>query len=96
MDAFCRALYGVILPHSLNVETALLPVKAEPAQSPLVLKLTGEQMSINEPAQVKYTKQLKAAQWCLCYYQSLLDQLLWFHYKKAHFGNTEAIESLCF
>ena len=33
MDAFCRTLYGLTLPHRLNVETALLSVKAEPAQS---------------------------------------------------------------
>ena len=30
-----RTLYGLTLPHRLNVETALLPVKAEPAQSTL-------------------------------------------------------------
>ena len=29
----------------------------------------------------------------LCYYQNLLNQLSWFYYKKAHFGNTEAIYS---
>ena len=51
-------------------------------------------MTRTEPAQVKYTKWLKAAQCCLCYYQSLLNQLSWFYYKKTHFGNTEAIESL--
>ena len=51
-------------------------------------------MTIAEPAQVKYTKRLKAAQCCLCYNQNLLNQLSWFYYKKAHFGNTEAIESL--
>ena len=31
----CRALYGLTLPHRLNVETALLPLNAEPAQSTL-------------------------------------------------------------
>ena len=35
MDAFCRTFYGLTLPHRLNVETALLPVKVEPAQSTL-------------------------------------------------------------
>ena len=47
-----------------------------------------------EPAEVKYTKRLKAAQCCLCYYQNLLNQPSWFYYKKAHFGNTEEIESI--
>ena len=51
-------------------------------------------MTRTEPAQVKYTRRLKAAQCCLCYYQNLLNQLSWFYYKKAHFGNTEAIMSL--
>ena len=47
-------------------------MKTEPAQSTLagvkLLKLTGEQMTRTEPAQVKYTKRLKAVQCCLCYY----------------------------
>ena len=30
LDAFCRTVYGLTLSHRLNVETALLPVKAEP------------------------------------------------------------------
>ena len=42
------------------------------------LKLTGEQMIPIEPAQVKYTNRLKAVQYCLCYYQNLLNQLRWF------------------
>ena len=86
MNAFCRTLYGLTLPHSLNVETALLPVKAEPAQSTLAgFKLTEEQMTRTEPAQVKYTKRLNIAQCCLCYYQNLLNQLSWFYYKKDTF-----------
>ena len=32
-------------------------------------------MTRTEPAQVKYTKRLKAAQCCLWYYQSLSNQL---------------------
>ena len=47
-----------------------------------------------EPAQVKYDNRLEAVQCCLCYYQSLLNQLKWFKYTKAHFGHTEVIESL--
>ena len=38
-------------------------------------------MTRTEPAQVKYTKRLKAAQRCLCYYQNLFNQLSWFNYK---------------
>ena len=51
-------------------------------------------MARTEPAQVKYTKRLKIAQCCLCYYQNLLNQLSWVYLKKKQFGNTEAIESL--
>ena len=51
-------------------------------------------MTRTDPAQVKYTKQLEAAQCCLCYYKNLLNQLSWFYYKKADFGNIKAIESL--
>ena len=51
-------------------------------------------MTRTEPAQVKYTKRLKADECCLCYYQNLLNYLSWFYYKKAHFVNTEAIGSL--
>ena len=51
-------------------------------------------MTRTDPAQVKYTKQVKDAQCCLCYYQNLLNQLSWFYYKKAHFGNTGAFDSL--
>ena len=51
-------------------------------------------MTRTERAEVKYTKRLTVAQCCLCYYQNLLYQLSWFYYKKTHFGNTEAIESL--
>ena len=39
-------------------------------------------MTRTEPAQVKYTKRLKAVQCCLSYYQNLLNQLSWFYYKK--------------
>ena len=51
-------------------------------------------MTRTESAQVKYTKRLKAAQYCLCYYQNLLNQISRFYYKKAHIGNIEIIESL--
>ena len=59
MDAFCRTLYGLFLPHRLNVETVLLKQNLL-NQLEQVVKLTGEQMTRTEPAQVKYTKRLKA------------------------------------
>ena len=40
-------------------------MKAEPAQSTLVGFKTSEQITRTEPAQVKYTKRLKAAQCCV-------------------------------
>ena len=36
-------------------------------------------------AQVKYTKRLKAAHCCFCYYQNLLNQLSWLYNKKGTF-----------
>ena len=69
-------MYGLNLPHYLNIETELLLVKAEPAKInklQQVLKLTGEQMTRTEPAQVKYSKRLKVAQCFLCYYHNLLS-----------------------
>ena len=46
-------------------------------------------MARTEPVQVKYTKRLKAALCCFCYYQNLLNQLVLLQK-----GHREAIGSL--
>ena len=76
------------------LKTALLPVKPEPAQSTLPgFKAHRRANDQNRNCLSEIHQAVKSCS-MLCYYQNLLNQLSWFYYKKAHFGNTEAIESL--
>ena len=89
-----RTLHDLTLSHRLNVETALLPVIAEPAQPALAcFKADGRTNDQNRTCLSEIHQAVKPVQCCLCYYQNLLNQLSWFYYKNAHFSNTEAIES---